>query len=179
MISPDLFELRQETGERQPTLFPFAQHFAVISDSLLGRQSHFDNTIPQIAAIIEVNRNVAWIKDDGGGHHRPCPWPAPRFINPSNGQSATSVWITGTQTLADIENRNALGATVVNGLHDAITRLRFEGTMEPDFWVPPLVGSWAVKRKLRLTAEEIGNLVEYLYATNTRLDQLPATGRQL
>jgi len=29
-----------------------------------------------------------------------------------------------TVTLADVENRNALGATVVNGLHDAITRAK-------------------------------------------------------
>lgn len=29
------------------------------------------------------------------------------------------------------------------------TRLIFSGQLEPDFWVPPLIGSWAVKRMLR------------------------------
>ena len=53
------------------------------------------------------------------------------------------------------------------------TRLNFEATMQPDFWVPPLLGTWAVKRKLRLTAEEMGARVEYLYATGTSLSDLP------
>ncbi len=28
------------------------------------------------------------------------------------------------------------------------TRVRFTADLEPDFWVPPLIGPWAIKRKL-------------------------------
>ncbi|UCG71629.1 MAG: SRPBCC family protein [Chromatiales bacterium] len=55
------------------------------------------------------------------------------------------------------------------------TRLRFKAMMQPDFWVPPVIGPWAVKRKLDYTAREIGEVVEYLYATGTSLAELPAT----
>lgn len=55
------------------------------------------------------------------------------------------------------------------------TRLRFNASMQPDFWVPPILGAWAVKRKLNYTALEMGQVVEYLYATGTSLAELPAT----
>jgi len=55
------------------------------------------------------------------------------------------------------------------------TRLRFNATMQPDFWVPPILGPWAVKRKLSFTAQEMGQVVEYLYATGTSLADLPTT----
>lgn len=58
------------------------------------------------------------------------------------------------------------------------TRLRFDATMQPDFWVPPLLGLWAVKRKLTYTALEMGQRVEYLHATGTPLADLPATARE-
>jgi hypothetical protein len=53
------------------------------------------------------------------------------------------------------------------------TRLRFEANMRPKFWIPPLLGTWAVKRKLVYTAEEMGEVVEYLYSTGTKLSELP------
>lgn len=55
------------------------------------------------------------------------------------------------------------------------TRMRFEGAMLPDFWVPPMLGTWALKKKLSATALEMGEIVEYLYATGTPLADLPAT----
>lgn len=55
------------------------------------------------------------------------------------------------------------------------TRLRFDAAMEPDFWVPPMLGMWAVKKKLVYIVVEIGERVEYLYATGTPLAELPAT----
>jgi hypothetical protein len=58
------------------------------------------------------------------------------------------------------------------------TRLMFDAAMQPDFWVPPMMGLWAVKRKLRYTAEEIGLRVEHLHATGTPLSELPATSRE-
>jgi hypothetical protein len=53
------------------------------------------------------------------------------------------------------------------------TRLHFEAKMRPDFWVPPLLGAWAVKRKLYWTALEMGQVVEFLYQTGTNLAELP------
>jgi len=29
------------------------------------------------------------------------------------------------------------------------TRLRFRGSLAPDFWVPPVIGPWAIERNLR------------------------------
>lgn len=42
------------------------------------------------------------------------------------------------------------------------TRLTYEAEFEPDFWMPPLIGSWVIKRKLVATAELIGRRIEYL-----------------
>ena len=38
---------------------------------------------------------------------------------------------------------------------NAATRMRFTAVLEPDFWVPPLIGPWMIKRKL---LEEFGTL---------------------
>jgi len=56
---------------------------------------------------------------------------------------------------------------------DGKTRLAFEASMQPDFWIPPLIGTWAVERKLRLTALEMGQVVEYLYANGIPMSALP------
>ena len=31
---------------------------------------------------------------------------------------------------------------------DTVTRMRFIAELEPDFWVPPVIGPWLIKRKL-------------------------------
>ncbi|MGI9329571.1 MAG: SRPBCC family protein [Gammaproteobacteria bacterium] len=62
---------------------------------------------------------------------------------------------------------------------DGKTRLAFEANMQPDFWVPPLIGAWAVERKLRLTALEMGQVVEYLYANGIPISALPRSNENL
>lgn len=52
------------------------------------------------------------------------------------------------------------------------TKLTFQAQFEADFWVPPLIGPWAVKRKLANTAELIGTRVEFLSANNLTLDDV-------
>jgi hypothetical protein len=59
------------------------------------------------------------------------------------------------------------------------TRLAFEASMQPDFWIPPLIGTWAVERKLRLTALEMGQVVEYLYANGIPMSALPLSAENL
>ena len=51
------------------------------------------------------------------------------------------------------------------------TRVIYDAVFEPDFWVPPLIGPWAIKRKLRLSAEQMGGVIEQLQHTAP-----PATG---
>lgn len=41
-------------------------------------------------------------------------------------------------------------------------RLIFEAEVEPDFWVPPLIGPWLIKRKLEQEAEDTANGIERL-----------------
>lgn len=42
------------------------------------------------------------------------------------------------------------------------TKVTHDAEFEPDFWMPPLVSTWAIKRKLVKTAEGIGLNLEYL-----------------
>lgn len=53
------------------------------------------------------------------------------------------------------------------------TRVAYAATMDPDFWVPPLIGPWAIERKLRQTAEQMAREIERLYQTGGRLADLP------
>lgn len=80
-------------------------------------------------------------------------------------------------TIADPERSDFVFYTTRWRLEETTTgtRLRFDAAMEPDFWVPPMLGLWAVKRKLAYTVAEIGERVEYLHATGTPLADLPAT----
>jgi hypothetical protein len=55
---------------------------------------------------------------------------------------------------------------------DGGTIITYEATLEPDFWMPPLIGSWALKRKLRKSAEEIGERIEYLASTGQSITDL-------
>jgi len=52
------------------------------------------------------------------------------------------------------------------------TLLTYEAEFEPDFWIPPLVGSWAVRRKLVRTAELIGMRIEWMQERGLTLAQV-------
>ena len=41
-------------------------------------------------------------------------------------------------------------------------KLIFEAVVEPDFWVPPLIGPWLIERKLASEAEDTANGIERL-----------------
>ncbi len=43
-----------------------------------------------------------------------------------------------------------------------MTRLTYEARFQPKFWLPPLISTWAIKRKLIDSAETIGLRIEYL-----------------
>lgn len=43
-----------------------------------------------------------------------------------------------------------------------VTLLHFTAEFEPDFWIPPLIGPWAVRRKLVRTAELVGMRIEWM-----------------
>ena len=45
---------------------------------------------------------------------------------------------------------------------DEGTHVTYEAEIEPDFWMPPLITKWAIKYKLRKSAELIGLRIEYL-----------------
>ncbi len=45
---------------------------------------------------------------------------------------------------------------------DGRARLHFVAEIEPDFWIPPLIGPWLIKRKLESEAEETANGIERL-----------------
>ncbi|MAF82924.1 MAG: hypothetical protein CL797_02330 [Chromatiales bacterium] len=52
------------------------------------------------------------------------------------------------------------------------TLLTYESEFEPDFWIPPLIGPWAIRRKLAWTAELIGSRMEWMYARGLTLSQI-------
>ncbi len=52
------------------------------------------------------------------------------------------------------------------------TLLTFKAEFEPDFWIPPLIGPWAVRRKLVRTAELIGMRIEWMQAQGLTLTQV-------
>ena len=43
---------------------------------------------------------------------------------------------------------------------DGQARLIFEAVVEPDFWIPPLIGPWLIERKLRQEAEDTAKGIE-------------------
>lgn len=51
------------------------------------------------------------------------------------------------------------------------TRIVYEMSMQPDFWVPPLIGPWAIRRKAESSALKIAQRIEYLAATETPLER--------
>ncbi len=54
------------------------------------------------------------------------------------------------------------------------TRLYYELEMEPDFWIPPLIGGWAIRSRLRDTAMELSNRIEVLWREGVALPELAA-----
>ena len=46
----------------------------------------------------------------------------------------------------------------------------YDAEIDPDFWVPPVIGPWAFKKKLRNSAEVIGWRIEYLLESGKSLD---------
>ena len=52
------------------------------------------------------------------------------------------------------------------------TQLTYEAEIEPDFWMPPLISEWAIKRKLLETGEQIGIRIEYLAQRGLTLAQV-------
>jgi len=52
------------------------------------------------------------------------------------------------------------------------TILTYSAEFEPDFWIPPLIGPWAVRRKLIQTAELIGMRIEWMYERGLTLSQV-------
>ncbi len=55
------------------------------------------------------------------------------------------------------------------------TRLSVYTRLVPDFWVPPLIGPWAVKRALSSQVVETAENIERLAAKNTGSNSLPET----
>lgn len=49
------------------------------------------------------------------------------------------------------------------------TLVIYDAQMDPSFWIPPVIGPWAFKIKLRNSAEQIGYRIEYLMATGKPL----------
>ncbi len=52
------------------------------------------------------------------------------------------------------------------------TLLTYEAEFETKFWIPPLIGPWAVRRKLTRTAELIGMRIEWMYDRGLTLAQV-------
>ncbi len=51
------------------------------------------------------------------------------------------------------------------------TRIIYAMEMQPDFWVPPLIGPWAIRRKAESSALKIAERIEYLNRHNISLDK--------
>ena len=54
---------------------------------------------------------------------------------------------------------------------DGRTVLTFDMDMTPDFWLPPLIGTWAIKRKLESTAMNMAHRLEKMAKTGTPLSE--------
>jgi hypothetical protein len=52
------------------------------------------------------------------------------------------------------------------------TLLTFEAEFDPDFWIPPMIGNWAIRRKLERSAESIGLQIEWMQARGLTLAQV-------
>ncbi len=59
----------------------------------------------------------------------------------------------------------------ITAIEDA-TLLTYEAEFKPDFWIPPVIGPWAVRRKLFQTAELIGTRIEWMHSRGLTLSQV-------
>jgi hypothetical protein len=55
---------------------------------------------------------------------------------------------------------------------DEGTHVTYEAEIEPDFWMPPLITKWAIRYKLRKSAELIGLRIEYLQENGMTLGDI-------
>jgi hypothetical protein len=62
--------------------------------------------------------------------------------------------------------------------HDRGTKITYEAQFKPDFWMPPLISNWAIKRKLVESAENIGIRLEYLESNGLTLRQIAETSKK-
>lgn len=53
-----------------------------------------------------------------------------------------------------------------------VTRVTYKAEFQPDFWMPPLISTWAIKRKLVSSAENLGARIEYLAKNGLTLAQI-------
>ncbi|MEC9362198.1 MAG: SRPBCC family protein [Pseudomonadota bacterium] len=57
---------------------------------------------------------------------------------------------------------------------DGVTCLRFDAQLEPDFWVPPVIGPWAIERAMRREAIATAEGIERrALATSVAADTAP------
>ena len=56
-------------------------------------------------------------------------------------------------------------------IEDGQTILSYDMDMEPDFWIPPLIGTWAIKRKLYNSAMNMARRMEKMASTGTPLSE--------
>ena len=61
---------------------------------------------------------------------------------------------------------------------DGGTKVTFVGEIRPDFWLPSAIGSWAIRRKLMQSAEDIGVNIEFLHRRNLTLEQYARLSRR-
>jgi hypothetical protein len=45
----------------------------------------------------------------------------------------------------------------------------YDAEMDPDFWIPPVIGPWTMKKKLVSSAQEMGERIEYMFQTGKPL----------
>lgn len=76
---------------------------------------------------------------------------------------------------SDFELNNARWTLVPEG---EATRLTYEAEFRPKFWLPPLISTWAIKRKLVESAETIGLRIEYLHRNGLTLAQIREPERE-
>lgn len=56
-------------------------------------------------------------------------------------------------------------------IEDGQTILSYDMDMEPDFWIPPLIGTWAIKRKLHDSAMNMARRLEKIASTGMPLSE--------
>lgn len=57
------------------------------------------------------------------------------------------------------------------------TKVTYVAEVSPDFWLPTTIGTWAIRRTLRTSAENIGVNIEYLHQKKLTLKQYAQLSR--